>query len=387
MNKEEQYISGNDELLERAKDFLDHGDKYSEEQLHLLAGDESFQQAVAEVLSCEENIYAGSERLVTDVDEAWENFKRDKTIKHKRQIRFSYYKYILVAAASLLLVLGYAWMKKGQVQDLESKQTAMTVEEGTVFQVTQGKQDIVLKTDKGKEIILSEPEDVKKMLVENSQVKPHVQTVMIPRGKTYKMTLSDGTIVWLNADSQLEYPTRFVGDVRFVRLQGEAYFKVHPDASHPFVIETDQVRTRVLGTEFNVRSYPGTPAQVTLVSGSVALSRSNVKGSRNEILLSPGQMAQVDDQSTAFQVVEVNTDAFTYWNEGYFFYNSETLLVILQDIGRWYNMNVVFKNEEAKEFKMHFTCERSESIGQVVNLLNETQKVNISIRGNTIYIQ
>ena len=109
-------------------------------------------------------------------------------------------------------------------------------------------------------------------------------TLTTPHGKDFKLTLADGTIVWLNAESRLEYPSRFVGSERRVKLTGEAYFQVTKDASHPFVVETEQLQARVLGTELNVRSYKAADSQVTLINGKVEVCADPAKNEYTQLL-------------------------------------------------------------------------------------------------------
>ena len=101
---------------------------------------------------------------------------------------------------------------------------------------------------------------------------PERHSLTVPRGQTFKLILSDGTEVYLNADSRLVYPSRFTGKERSVFLDGEAYFRVAKDAGHPFIVRTQTLQTRVLGTEFNVSGYEGSDTEVTLVEGSVEVS-------------------------------------------------------------------------------------------------------------------
>ena len=99
-----------------------------------------------------------------------------------------------------------------------------------------------------------------------------LMALSVPRGQDYHLTLADGTQVWMNAESRLEFPDRFNGNTREVRLKGEAYFEVKKDAKRPFVVHTDYLTTRVLGTAFNVRAYSRRDASVTLVSGRVQVN-------------------------------------------------------------------------------------------------------------------
>ena len=120
---------------------------------------------------------------------------------------------------------------------------------------------------------------------------PERHSLTVPRGQTFKLILSDGTEVYLNADSRLVYPSRFTGKERSVFLDGEAYFRVAKDAGHPFIVRTQTLQTRVLGTEFNVRTYTADDCHVTLVKGGVRVSDA---ARRHVAELRPGQDARLE---------------------------------------------------------------------------------------------
>ena len=144
--------------------------------------------------------------------------------------------------------------------------------------------------------------------------KVQIHRLSIPRGETFKVVLSEGTEVFLNSDSRLAYPTIFKGKERVVSLEGEAYFKVTKDAKHPFIVKSGNLQVRVLGTEFNVRSYSPTDVRVTLITGKVAVSDTC---GIHSVEMMPGQSAQLSSDGT-FAVNEVDIESFLYWKEGFF---------------------------------------------------------------------
>ena len=302
----------------------------------------------------------------------------------------------LAVAAVLLLLLVLVWNKSGQPE--------ATTEKGlVVYEANDAPRDIVISNGKGQQMVLgheqpkgietenatgTEPSIVYQPIDDGSIVESH--TVTIPQGKMLKVVLSDGSEVWVNAGSRLVYPTRFVGSERQVELDGEAYFRVMPDATRPFVVKSHGSYTRVLGTEFNVRSYLDQPEQVTLVKGKVEVSmhgNTHKGGGENEKrwrTLVPGQqLSMVNNQIT---VKEVDTDVYTYRRDGYFFFDDERMDELMRQIGSWYNVSVVFRNPKPRGYKMHFFCERSSRVEQVVEQLNMLQKAHMTLSGNTIYI-
>ncbi|EJX02558.1 anti-FecI sigma factor, FecR [gut metagenome] len=212
-------------------------------------------------------------------------------------------------------------------------------------------------------------------------VKPHILT--IPYGETFKITLCDSTEVWLNANSYFVYPTAFLGSERVVTLKGEAYFKVAKNANRPFIVKTPHLQTRVLGTEFNVRSYSPEDTHVVLINGKVEV-RNTQKGSAYTAL-TPGEDAHLQSDGN-FILSEVNLDQYVYWKDGYFYFDDDNLKEIMEDIGRWYNVNIQFRNPEAMHHKMHFVASRNKPLEHTLKLLNRMKKVTATIQGNTVTI-
>lgn len=205
-------------------------------------------------------------------------------------------------------------------------------------------------------------------------------TITVPEGKDTKIVLADGSEVWLNAGSSLSYPTRFSGSCRRVHLKGEAYFKVSHDARHPFVVEASGWQTKVLGTQFNVRSYSAADTHVTLVEGKVS-----VNAASSRAVLSPGEDASV--VSGRLQVKDVNVDDMVCWRDGIQLFDNASLRDILIQMGSWYNMNVVCRNEKDINARYHFMYDRKESVEKSVEMLRELSKVKLKIEKNTIFVE
>lgn len=267
----------------------------------------------------------------------------------------------------------------------------------TVFAADPNEQRIVLELNDGKQFFLDDEPKKENKQVEKRRtldytnlaktsvpvVKKMLQThsIVIPRGETFKLILCDGTEVWLNANSKLVYPTAFIEKERTVFLEGEAYFKVTKDTK-PFIVKTDYLQTKVLGTEFNVKSYTAEDSHVTLISGKVQVrSHENARfvdlePGKDAILLSNGQ----------FEVKEVNSEAYTYWKDRYFYFDELTLADIMKSIGRWYNVNVIFRNKEAMTYRIHFMSNRQGGIEETIRLMNRLKKVTLTLCENTVYV-
>ena len=219
--------------------------------------------------------------------------------------------------------------------------------------------------------------------LEDKDVAMQQNTVTIPAGKSYNIILADGTKVFMYAGSRLTYPAVFSGKERRVYLEGEAYFKVTKDKEHPFVISTEKAEAKVLGTELNVSCYKGEPCHVALLTGSVLVS--DKKDSRS-VKLVPGQGVTVNDNSPLAMSAE-NMDTYTYWLQGFIYYDDATLAEVTKNIGRWYNVNVVFDNEALKNLKLRYFCQRSEPLERAVELLNSYGKFKVCIDSETLHIK
>ena len=267
----------------------------------------------------------------------------------------------------------------------------------TVFAADPNEQRIVLELNDGKQCFLDDEPKKENKQVEKRRtldytnlaktsvpvVKKMLQThsIVIPRGETFKLILCDGTEVWLNANSKLVYPTAFIEKERTVFLEGEAYFKVTKDAK-PFIVKTDYLQTKVLGTEFNVKSYTAEDSHVTLISGKVQVrSHENARF----VDLEPGKDAMLLSDGL-FEVKEVNSEAYTYWKDGYFYFDELPLADIMKSIGRWYNVNVTFRNKEAMAYRIHFMSNRQSGIEETIRLMNRLKKVTLTLCENTVYV-
>ena len=219
--------------------------------------------------------------------------------------------------------------------------------------------------------------------LESDDVVLQNNTVTIPLGKSYNITLADGTKVFMYAGSRLTYPVAFSGKERRVYLEGEAYFKVTKDKQHPFIISTEKAEAKVLGTELNVSCYKGEPCHVALLTGSVLVS--NKKESRS-VKLVPGQGVTVNEEAPLALCTE-NMETYNYWLAGYIYYDDAPLAEITKAIGRWYNVNIVFDNETLKHMKVRYFCQRNESLERAIELLNSYGKFKVSIDGETLHVK
>lgn len=187
-----------------------------------------------------------------------------------------------------------------------------------------------------------------------------------PRGGQYQITLSDGTKVWLNADSKLTYPSRFTGESRVVELSGEAYFEVvsvyEGDRRKPFIVQTSKQRIEVIGTHFNVSAYQEDElVQTTLVEGVVEISSA---GSR--LLLQPGEQGVSDGQTV--RKSEVDLSQYLAWKANKFVFTDTELGTALKMLGRWYDFDVVYE-EPIQTTYIYGTISRDKNLTAVLKIM------------------
>lgn len=199
----------------------------------------------------------------------------------------------------------------------------------------------------------------------------------VGRGFEYMLILQDGTKVWLNSESALEYPVQFIAETRKVKLSGEAYFEVTPDSTRPFIVEVNnQYHVKVLGTSFNIKAYPEDDhSETTLIEGKVAV---------NDLLLKPSEQAVLYKNKT--EIRQVNVNYYLAWHEGWFYFNNERLEQALQQLGRWYDVQFVFDREEAGKLKVTGKLKRFENLNVILDMLATTSGYQFKIEGQTVYI-
>ena len=255
-----------------------------------------------------------------------------------------------------------------------------------VFSANQNTQEVLL-SDGGEEMkVVSEKTlDYKSAssapTTDKQEPKQKMLSLTTPRGKDYHLTLADGTEVWMNADSKLEFPEHFTGSQRKVKLQGEAYFQVAKDASHPFIVETEYFNTTVLGTTFNVKAYSSKDANIVLIEGSV-----EVKVGNHTKLLNPNQQAIINPPGT-IALRKVDTYPYIQWREGFFYFENQTLFEIMQELGRWYNVNIAFDDPQKMDLRLHFVANRSQSLEEAIKNMNELEVVNVELIDDAIIIK
>lgn len=198
-------------------------------------------------------------------------------------------------------------------------------------------------------------------------------------GKLGKVVLPDGTEAYLYASSKLTYPSVFVGNTRDVVLEGEAYFKVTHDASHPFIIHTANATTRVLGTELDVRAFHGEPLHVALITGVA-----EVVGGNDVCRLKPGEGVTLQGSNLLKQ--QEDMDVYAYALRGFIYADDAPLENVLTSLAHWYGMSVSYNDRKNAGRRIHFYMRGSDSPERAAELLSSMGAFNISVKGNNFVV-
>ncbi|HJA13860.1 MAG TPA: FecR domain-containing protein [Candidatus Butyricimonas faecavium] len=261
--------------------------------------------------------------------------------------------------------------------------------------IVPGERRAVLILDNGQQVELSKGAIFKikekstvisiedKYIIYPKEDTSHVEAshrIYTPRGGEYSLELSDGTIVWLNAESELSYPVKFKGDERKVEVKGEAYFEVVKNPDKPFIVKTNGMEIRVLGTSFNVRAYAGEVQQTTLIEGCV-----EVVYGEQQVKVTPGyQVVLVDN---CLEVQKVDTYVCMGWKNGLFVFDDHPLVEVLRELERWYDVQIEVKDEKIKQLKFTSDIPRYKNIRKVLDIIELAVCVSFEVKGRTIVVQ
>ena len=330
-----------------------------------------------------------------DAQKAWQLLLDARKKQQKKVIRFSS-RTILRYAAIFIGIFGcfmaYRSFKSEVVVvepidpnsitlDLGNGNTQVLTKEGSL-RIVNGKGEVLGEKVDG--LV-----DYSKFKTDDHDGVPEYNTLRIPHGKTFKVVLSDGTLVHLNAGSSLRYPVKFQKhENREVVLIGEGFFEVTKNESSPFIVTSGGVDVRVLGTKFNVTSYPEDKRQNTvLVEGSVRIYETgSTYDVENSTLLSPGYKAEWNPEAKNMQLEKVPTELYTGWINGKLMMKEMVFSNIVKRLQRHYNVNITSEYQELNNRVFTATFEK-ESIKEVLETFKLETPFDYEIEGDHIIIK
>ena len=185
--------------------------------------------------------------------------------------------------------------------------------------------------------------------------------LVIPRGGEFNLTLSDGTRVWLNAETELRYPVQFNGKERVVYLKGEAYFEVSKNKEKPFLVQVDDMSVKVYGTEFNVNTY--NKIETVLVTGSVGMN-----------------------QGGKITVEDVDVLAYVSWKNGDFIFRNESLNSIMDKLSRWYGLEVLYQDARLQNVRLSGNLKRYKDVRELFVSFEKISDARFKVQGNKVIV-
>ena len=308
-----------------------------------------------------------------------EHIAAEKQVPATRQ---HIWKTVAIAATALLVgTLGvYLWLIKPNIIDRENinktVQTAQDIAPGTNKATLTLADGSVIELDRAATGNLAEQGGTQIMKLDSGQLAyttdsygptiavTQYNVLATPRGGQYAITLPDGSKVWLNAASSLRFPAAFTGKERLVELAGEGYFEVAKDATKPFRVIAGGTVVEALGTAFNVNAYSDEAAvNATLVEGKVKVSKGKAVA-----LLQPGQAAVVKE-GDAISTIAADVETATAWKEGFFKLTMADLQKVMRQVARWYDVEVIFENNELEKVKFFGVLDKSQSIQEILETI------------------
>lgn len=339
-------------------------------------------QALKKELSTHREWIADDSKQLEFVDKEWKKFKR----RHISNKNFGLK--ILVRYAAILVLpfmLGiFLWLNS----DKEQSQVQTLIKPGAF------KAELYLAD--GKKIILDsmahwhiqkisdidiQAKENQLSYKNNNVIKSHTEynTLVTPRGGEYSVRLSDGTMVYMNAETVLHYPIAFVGDDRIVEMNGEAFFEVAKDRNHPFIVRVNGVDIKVIGTSFNINTYTEGKVVTTLLEGSVW-----VKNHNDSILINPDSQAVALDKG--IDVTKVDARNYVLWKDGIFYFNNVRLEEIMDVLSRWYDVEIFYESQTLKDMNYSMEMPKYQSIDEILRHIEQTGRVHFKVTDRTVIL-
>ena len=290
--------------------------------------------------------------------------------------------WVIVLGAMLWLTLGASGEKEvppvaSKVSPAGEKKARLILADGTEVEVSKTgahvlkEEGVNIKYENGE--ISYETERVSTEIVYNE--------LEVPRGGECIITLDDGTKVWMNAETRLKYPVTFVGEKREVILEGEAFFDVVKNEK-PFIVKTSFGDVRVLGTSFGINAYADAPeSYTTLVRGSVRVET----GASDSLVIQPGEQVVTSKDGKMIRQ-EVDVEEFVGWKDGIYVFREKHLGDIMKTLERWYNISVLFEEEELRELPFTGNLKRYDDINVFFDALTRTGDMKYRVDGNHVIL-
>lgn len=371
---------------EKALHVMQHSKDITPDNINELMADEEAMQICADIASVSVGMQIDKNLLQIDASEELARFKA----KHRSKLHLWKYIGVCTAAAAILgfvfFIVNYSSFfseKPVIVYKADSVRPHIMIQASDMPKPDHLSEVIARKSNDTGVLYTTDSISYRALATSSEKSIPVTYTLSIPKGETFRLVLSDGSEVYLNANSRLIYPKVFKKAERVVTLEGEGYFKIAHNSDKPFIVRCGALQVRVLGTEFNVYGYNSSSPVVTLVNGKVALD--DTDGNHLDDML-PGQNATLDTDGK-IRKENVDIESFLYWKEGYFYFDDVTLSDMMREIGEWYNINVAFESKDIMNLRMHFFADRNKEVSDIIDQLNKMECIYAYIENDCLFIK
>lgn len=326
------------------------------------------------------------------LDQFYSKLQKTRRQKHQRVL---WQRMTVAASVILLLSLGTWWYYDMNPDKMDGMQIAMKSENAgeSVFIITETGDKLTAEQLNSKmdqqtndnQLNYTKSDSIYRVdTVKEKEIIP-THTVVVPRGKTFELVLSDGTFVLLNPESELTYPVKFDStSVREVTLRGEGYFEV-TKSSNRFVVNTDNMKLQVYGTTFNVISRDNLPDEAVLVEGVVGITPKNSSDGK-ETVLHPGDKSSVDKLGQV-SVTQTDLAEYTAKRNGYILFNGKTIKQVISSLELYYDVHFLVKNEIALEKEEYvFSIKQYASLREALDVIEFVSDVKFLIEGKEVKI-
>lgn len=323
-----------------------------------------------------------------DVEQAWNNLEKKQNSTQKVENNFNLKIWIPLIASCLVLCFLFLYQNKSP------KNSKIIAIQSTKHKndIKPASNDALLILDNGETFDLSNRNNgqiANNIKLSNDQleyVKGHYggaelryNTLVVPKGGYYKLELSDGTKVWINAMSRLKFPESFGSGERKVQLDGEAYFEVSKDVDRPFIVQANGTDVKVLGTHFNVDAY-SKKVRTTLEEGKVEVSNADLA-----IILQPGEFAESVDGRLNKGYADLAKDLA--WHNNEFYFNKDNVQSIVDQLSNWYDVEAKFDQGVNRNKAITGSVDRNVPLSQVLEMLEYVSDLRFKIDGDQLIIK
>lgn len=325
-----------------------------------------------------------------DVAERVEKMWKRMPFPRKRRRVATYWRWVSVAACVVAVAGMFLWKQLYDGRELISELPRQMAQSHAVQLILpDGSTHEIVATESSSMQIPGFDVDKKRMVQRHISMTDTITTpvlayneIIVPRGAEYFLTLADGTTVVLNSETRLRFPNSFAGKERKIYLSGEAYFHVTRDENHPFFVEFEGGKVRVLGTQFNVKAYRGHNAFATLESGRVEVS-----SGQHSVVLQPGELCEIMTSDHHLAVSAADMMSVLAWKNGEFVFKNASWDQVMSELARWYDAEIVYDSTEMQGMKFHIYMDRAKTLEEALQVISKMGEIAYTVEGRKVIIK